>query len=255
MLAVRGINAVSGLSASALRPVHNRLRTVRARRAAPHRVSASFRVVANASTEADSEAKSDGEVDIYRDTPLRYMGYANECGEAFAAWLPGWGVPASYGVAALYVCADTADKSVKAYNETEGDGTAKAKRGAAVALDTFTWQMLASVFWPGSFIRCVVVTTGVVLSYLPIPEAAATGGVDIERLLPTLAGLCTIPLIVTPIDETIDKAMEMSVSKVLNGKVEGANDIAVAGGVIGACLVVPPTLFTVAATIGTFAAQ
>ena len=52
-----------------------------------------------------------------------------------------------------------------------------------------------------------------------------------------------------------NKAMEMSVSKVLNGKVEGANDIAVAGGVIGACLVVPPTLFTVAATIGTFAAQ
>ena len=33
------------------------------------------------------------------------------------------------------------------------------KRGAIVALDTFTWQMLASVFWPGSFIRCVVNAT------------------------------------------------------------------------------------------------
>lgn len=252
MLAVRGINVVSGLSASALRPVHNRFRNLRARRNA--RFNPAFKTVACASTEAEAETKSDGEVDIYRDTPLRYMGYANECGEAFAAWLPGWGVPASYGVAAIYVCADTADKSVKAYNETEGDDGTKLKRGAAVALDTFTWQMLASVFWPGSFIRCVVATTTVVLSFLPIPEAAATGGVDIERLLPTLAGLCTIPLIVHPIDTTIDKAMEMSVSKVLNGKVEGPNDIAVAGGVIGACLVVPPTLFSVAAAINGLAA-
>ena len=37
----------------------------------------------------------------------------------------------------------------------------KAKRGAIVALDTLTWQMLASVFWPGSFIRCVVNATAV----------------------------------------------------------------------------------------------
>ena len=40
------------------------------------------------------------EYDIFRDSLLRYMGYANECGEAFVAWLPAWGVPATYGVAA-----------------------------------------------------------------------------------------------------------------------------------------------------------
>jgi len=34
------------------------------------------------STVAMAEA---GEVDIYRDTPLRYLGYANEVGEAFRA--------------------------------------------------------------------------------------------------------------------------------------------------------------------------
>jgi hypothetical protein len=32
------------------------------------------------------------------------MGYANEVGESFAAFLPSWGVAASYGVAAVYVC-------------------------------------------------------------------------------------------------------------------------------------------------------
>jgi hypothetical protein len=41
----------------------------------------------------------DAPVDIWRDTPVRYMGYANEVGESFAAFLPPWGVAASYGVA------------------------------------------------------------------------------------------------------------------------------------------------------------
>ena len=35
--------------------------------------------------------------------------------EAFAAWLPFWGVPFSYAVAISYVFVDTADKGVKAY--------------------------------------------------------------------------------------------------------------------------------------------
>jgi len=38
------------------------------------------------------------------------------------------------------------------------------KRGAIVTLDTLTWQLLASVFWPGSFIRCVVNATTVALA-------------------------------------------------------------------------------------------
>ncbi len=52
------------------------------------------------SVQANSSSPSpDGEVDLYRDTPLRYMGYSNEVGEAFEAFLPSWGVAATYGVA------------------------------------------------------------------------------------------------------------------------------------------------------------
>ena len=39
------------------------------------------------------------EYDPLRDGPLRYLGYANELGEAFAAWLFAGGVPLSYAVA------------------------------------------------------------------------------------------------------------------------------------------------------------
>lgn len=37
------------------------------------------------------------------------------CREAFAAWLPAFGVPLSYAVAIGYVLVDTADKGLKAY--------------------------------------------------------------------------------------------------------------------------------------------
>ena len=127
------------------------------------------------------------------------------------------------------------------------DESQKLKRGAIVSLDTFTWQMLASVFWPGSFIRCVVNATSTALALGHIDG-------DIAKAIPTVAGLAAIPFIVKPIDGTIDTAMEMSVSKALNGKIEGPADAGIALGVIGACLAVPPTLFTVAAAIKDVAA-
>lgn len=80
----------------------------------------------------DSKLGSSAPVDVYRDTAVRYLGnvlllfpilfsniasagYANEVGESFRAQIgPKW-VLASYGVATIYVIADTFDKSVKTY--------------------------------------------------------------------------------------------------------------------------------------------
>lgn len=53
----------------------------------------------------DEEQLSEDSLEAFdplRDGPLRYMGYANELGEAFAAWLPAFGVPASYCIALGY---------------------------------------------------------------------------------------------------------------------------------------------------------
>lgn len=52
---------------------------------------------------SDSDSSSALAVDLWRDTPVRFCGYANEVGEAFAAWLPAGGVPLSYAIAILYV--------------------------------------------------------------------------------------------------------------------------------------------------------
>lgn len=380
MFAVRSTSAVA-VNAAAIRRVgakkFNPLAAHVARKAPV--AKARFSVQANSSSPSP-----DGEVDLYRDTPLRYMGYSNEVGEAFVAFLPGWGVPASYGVAgtsraratsrtfeisartrkisprhppargraprapeldsaetdradpssphpisalrarghhrqgqegrrrrgwcvSLHPFSDDDQRdpkhirfssepfhgsnipmgvgltgwtfskfcelaaaarfpssrrltlsplppSCRAEPKTSfpprlspTDESQKLKRGAIVSLDTFTWQMLASVFWPGSFIRCVVNATSTALALGHIDG-------DIAKALPTVVGLAAIPFIVKPIDGTIDTAMEMSVSKALNGKIEGPADAGIALGVIGACLVVPPTLFTVAAAIKDVAA-
>lgn len=105
------------------------------------------------------------EVDIYRDTFLRYMGkscpphiqlhicisihsilagYSNEVGEAFRPLLPKSIVAASYGMAIGYVCTDTFDKALR--HQMAG-GTDR--QVALVGADVFTWQMFASVIIPG----------------------------------------------------------------------------------------------------------
>ena len=55
------------------------------------------------------------EVDWFRDTPVRLLGYANEVGEAFRSQMHVKWVWASYGVASAYVVADTAHKANLAY--------------------------------------------------------------------------------------------------------------------------------------------
>ncbi|XP_018013680.1 mitochondrial fission process protein 1 [Hyalella azteca] len=66
----------------------------------------------NAKADRD-QAEDKKEVDIYRDTPVRLLGYANEVGESFRALTSPWFVRATYGVSGLYVVADTTDKATK----------------------------------------------------------------------------------------------------------------------------------------------
>ena len=173
-------------------------------------------------------------VDPYRETSLRYMGYANELGEAFTSYLPEWGLPASYCVAASYVMFDTIDKGQKAFDAAEEEE--KITDTLRISMETLTWQMLASVFWPGSIIRVIV-------------NMAAHMSGDDHQYLPTLVGLAAIPLIVKPIDTTVDKLMETSISKVINDEIKTPEDASAAFMTAMGSLSFPPVMFLIAATI------
>ena len=178
-------------------------------------------------------------VDPYRETSLRYMGYANELGEAFTTYLPDWGLPASYCVAASYVLFDTIDKGQKAFDAAE-EGE-KFQDTLRISTETLTWQMLASVFWPGSIIRVIVNASATMISNNHLDDGL--------HFLPTLIGLAAIPVIVKPIDTTVDKLVENSVSKVLNGEIKTPEDASAAFMTTIGSFSVPPIAFFIAAVI------
>ena len=170
-------------------------------------------------------------VDPYRETSLRYMGYANELGEAFTSYLPEWGLPASYCIAASYVMFDTIDKGQKAFDAAEEED--KLIDTLRISTETLTWQMLASVFWPGSIIRVIV-------------NMAAHMAGDDHQFIPTLVGLAAIPLIIKPIDTTVDKLMEGSISKVINGEIRTQEDASTAFATTMGSVSVPPFMYLLA---------
>ena len=183
------------------------------------------------------------EYDPLRDGPLRYLGYCNEVGEAFAAWLFPGGVTLSYAVAIGYVLFDTVDKYYKALGDAQvkimGIGLENKYKvsatsstvppsvdvaklistiGAERGIDTLTWQLIASVAAPGYTIHTVVALITSLLSAVeeqPAVKVAlqqtavAVGAAPIgfietlNKSLPTAAGLLAIPFIVHPIDGAV----------------------------------------------------
>ena len=166
--------------------------------------------------ESVAAENEDGEVDIYRDTALRYAGYANEVGEAFAPLVPAWCVPASYGVAITYVFADTVDKTRKALNGDKYTPESTLTCAFIEGFHALIWQLAASVALPGYTIHQIVIITLALLN-----AAGLSADQDpIIGALPTAVGLATIPLIVKPLDELAEVGMEVTLRKLWNPYLE-----------------------------------
>lgn len=149
-------------------------------------------------------------VDVYRDTWVRFLGYANEVGEAFRALVPVSAVWASYAVATAYVTADAVDKGKKAAL-AHGDNSGRTTRVAAAVVDTFVWQALASVAIPGFTINRVCAASLYLLGRTtrwPLP---------VRKWTTTAIGLSTIPFIITPIDRSVDFLLDSSLRKIYGG--------------------------------------
>jgi fission process protein 1 len=139
-------------------------------------------------------------VDVWRESLLRYAGYANEVGEAFRHVVPRMLVP-SYAVALLYVSGDTLDKTMRSYREGR-----RASVVAYTSFDVFMWQLLASVAIPGFTIHQVVKYAGKAVTHPSAKMPAA-----VVAWAPTLLGLGAVPLIIHPIDHAVDFAMDNTV--------------------------------------------
>jgi len=166
------------------------------------------------------------EVDLYRDTLLRYAGYANEVGESFKNLISRSSYKMSYAIAICYVLADATDKGLKAENtvataiaaevQTKDSPSAQAndKIGknpqievAKAAMDTLIWQGLASVIIPGFTINRIVWAANKMVESDSIPKLPPSA----KKWAPTIIGLSFIPFIVHPIDEGVTKLLDLTI--------------------------------------------
>ncbi|XP_065158412.1 mitochondrial fission process protein 1-like [Atheta coriaria] len=142
--------------------------------------------------------------DLYRDTPVRYLGYANEVGEAFRAIIGSKLVLASYGVAVLYVCADTTDKTIKTHQE-KSNAPNRIIQTSFTAADTLIWQMLASVAIPGYTINRICAGS---MWFMKKNKAMSKINKAPRNMIVAGIGLAVIPLIIHPIDHFVDVLMD-----------------------------------------------
>ncbi|GFS40574.1 mitochondrial fission process protein 1 [Trichonephila inaurata madagascariensis] len=132
------------------------------------------------------------EIDIYRDTPVRLLGYANEVGESFRAF--GFHVPAKKILQDGSLLLDAAD-------------SARTKKLATSAIDTLVWQTLASVAIPGFTINRLCAGSMYLLKkHSKLPSTT-------RKWTTVAVGLGSIPFIVKPIDHLVDALMNNTFRK------------------------------------------
>jgi mitochondrial fission process protein 1 len=169
---------------------------------------------------------------IFRDTPLRYLGYANEVGESFRYQFPRGVVP-SYLIAATYCGADAIRAGWLEYQQQQqqqhgqdnggprgGVGAADTTKPMALSttttttmmttLDTLVWQLLASVLIPGATINGIVRIAQMAVGRYHNHTTTTTAAFA-QRWIPTTFGLLAIPLIVHPIDLAVDYIMDETI--------------------------------------------
>ncbi|XP_076760011.1 mitochondrial fission process protein 1 [Xylocopa sonorina] len=144
------------------------------------------------------------EANLYRDTPVRYLGYANEVGEAFRPIIPTWIVRVSYAVASAYVLADTTNSGLKAH---QSNVSPRATKNTLLSMtDTLLWQSFASVIIPGFTINRICAAVQFV-------QRRSNNVALKNRWVPTIIGLASIPFIIHPIDNIVEQTMNVTYRK------------------------------------------
>lgn len=158
----------------------------------------------------ENETLTRTDYNIFRDSSLRYLGYANEVGESFRYQFPKLVIP-SYMVAFGYCFADATTSGYNAYHESlkTNSSTTATLDSVLSAFDCLIWQSLASVMIPGATINAIVKASRFAVRKGPasLPIAATTW-------LPTVMGLGSFPLIIHPIDQSVDFLMDSTYRKI-----------------------------------------
>jgi len=145
-----------------------------------------------------SNQQQEEEHNIFRDSLLRYLGYANEIGESFRYQFPRAVMP-SYILAFGYCGMDSLSTGYREWNKAKE--SEKLRNSSIATFDTLLWQTLASVMIPGFTINAIVR-----VSRFAVLKTAANQ--SLKTWLPTGFGLGSIPFIIHPIDNSVDYLLD-----------------------------------------------
>lgn len=153
--------------------------------------------------------------DLFRDTPVRYLGYANEIRKIFS-FIPTRGVWFTYGVACAYIGCDVADKSINVvFNQIPTDNLEERRRNRIrilSAYDALVWQSLASVVLPGITMNRLRWSTNLLFG-----KAFKTPPIRSSKYISAFLVSLAIPLIIKPIDEAVDLFLDLTLRPWLYG--------------------------------------
>lgn len=148
---------------------------------------------------------TDVESNVWRDTPLRYVGYADELGEAMAPYIGHQAVTGSYLLSGLYALGDVITSSHRVYHKHRDlSRQHRIRKTVTEALDSTLFHLAATVFIPALMIKYLRqgITRG--MGHALVPPAIGRFRTPIA----TLAGVLAIPLISKPVDQAIDKVLD-----------------------------------------------
>ncbi|XP_057294355.1 mitochondrial fission process protein 1-like isoform X1 [Hydractinia symbiolongicarpus] len=158
----------------------------------------------------NEKKKENVPLDYFRDTPVRYLGYANEVGEAFRQLIPVSFVRLSYVVASTYCLSDATSK---AFNVKKEDLSTNKKSPNKKAIEMFieaaVWQGLASVIIPGFTINRICWMSNIVIRSMMSSLLSPTR----QKYLVTSIGLGCIPVIIKPIDRLEIRSLSLTDKK------------------------------------------
>ncbi|KAH9503160.1 Mitochondrial fission process protein 1 [Bulinus truncatus] len=151
------------------------------------------------------------EYDVFKDSLLRYLGYANEVGESFRFMVPVKVVWFSYVVSSGYVLADALDKGYKVWKKPHQSEEKRLTKTFIATVDTLLWQGLASVVIPGFTINRICWATNKLLTRTKLPS-------PVKKWAVVAAGIGSIPFIIHPIDRGVDILMDSTFRKLYHHK-------------------------------------
>ena len=167
------------------------------------------------------------EADIFRHTPVRYLGYANEIGEAFRYHIKLRTLVFAYVLSTGYIVGDTLDKGIKSYkkitlkNKENNINTLKNDnlniQDNNDKIQTKNDSPLYHVIKSGGFCLCwQILATELVPAFIVFQVVKITKkliGTNrspfIIKWVPTLAGLCLIPTFPHTVDPLIDNLFDL----------------------------------------------